>query len=140
MAELHPGPDVSLGQLEAQLRNLGLRNNQDFFYAKLGGEWALTLSDENYERWQAAHGGAESEQDTDGPDGEPQAQQSGTGQEKSSDAESAEDDEKADAEPNAKPDPKADAKPDPKTDTKADAKAAQQRDTASGRHKTPRGR
>lgn len=56
MPELHPGPDVSLGQLEAQLRELGLAYNVGYFLTTVDGQWVLSVSDEDYQRWQDAHG------------------------------------------------------------------------------------
>jgi hypothetical protein len=57
MPELHPGPDVSLGQLEAQLRDLGLRFNQGYYMTTVNGEWVLAVSEEDYKRWEKANGG-----------------------------------------------------------------------------------
>lgn len=65
MPELHPGPEVSLGMLETQLRELGLAYNAGYFLTTVDGHWVLSVSDENYQRWQERFGSAESEQDSD---------------------------------------------------------------------------
>jgi hypothetical protein len=64
MPELHPGPDASLGALEAQLRELGLDYNVGYTLTTVNGQWVLRLSDENYQRWQEAHGRADKKKST----------------------------------------------------------------------------
>jgi len=70
MPELHPGPDVSLGQLEAQLHELGLAYNVGYFLTTVDGAWVLSVSDENYQRWQDAHGdtGQKGDKEPEEPD------------------------------------------------------------------------
>lgn len=65
MPELHPGPEVSLGMLETQLRELGLAYNAGYFLTTVDGHWVLSVSDKNYQRWQERFG-AESTEDDDG--------------------------------------------------------------------------
>lgn len=59
MPELHPGPEVSLGMLEAQLRALGLAYNVGYFLTTVDGHWVLSVNEENYKRWQQSQGGGE---------------------------------------------------------------------------------
>lgn len=70
MPELHPGPEVSLGMLEAQLRDLGLAYNVGYFLTVVDGHWALSVNEENYKRWQEAKGVQDSEDSEEPEDGE----------------------------------------------------------------------
>lgn len=70
MPELIPGGDVTRGLLEAQLHKLGLRFNADYFLVQVGGQWVLSLSEDNYRRWVASHDAdGSADGDTEASDG-----------------------------------------------------------------------
>lgn len=97
MPELHPGPEVSLGMLETQLRELGLAYNAGYFLTTVDGHWVLSVSDENYQRWQERFGADESTEDGDDEPDEDEADE-----DESDEDESTEDDAAAPAKGAAK--------------------------------------